>query len=113
MKEGEKKNRWLGFTRPFVPAELLFLRLRLVIVPPTSAASLVGNLSCLAALACLPLGRMGSSLPEQECRLKKVKKKPNAPRCVSALVVENMVMTAAAPMMMVVVAPSLSLLPIL
>lgn len=92
-------------TRPFVPAELPFLCLRLVIVPLMSAASLVENLSCLAALACLPLGRMGSSLLVQACRLKKVKKKPNAPRCVSALVVENMVMSAA-PMMMMAEAPS-------
>lgn len=77
-------------TRPFVPAELLFLRLRFVIVPLTIVGSLVENPSYPAGLACLPLGPVDSGLPAQERRLKKVKKKPSAPRCVSAPVVEKM-----------------------
>lgn len=78
--------RKLSVTHLLVPAELLILRLRLVVVLLMSWVSPVENPSVPVGLCCcLPFAQVDSG-PSVKCRLKKARKKPSAPHGVSALV---------------------------
>lgn len=76
-------------TRRLVPAELLVLRLRFVLVPQTSVVSLVESVSCFAG------PRADTGLNAMQVHLKKEEKRLNAPYCAAALVASVVAAVAA------------------